>query len=324
MRSVTKILLPALLGLAAACGEEVAGPTESGADARVEVDAGVTPAVDASSSVDAAAPDACAESAPPGPPADPAPAQPSSGCGSAAPSTGETTITVGSESRAYRLNLPGGYDSSTPYPLILGFHGATSSAQAFESSYYGGLGPVAGDHAILVYPQALVRTIQSNTQVQWQISEPEDLAFFDALVARLSDELCVDQGRVFATGHSSGAYFTNRLGCERGDVLRAIAPLAGGGPITYFTGPCVGQVAVWLEHGDSDTVVSIPAGEGSRDLWRDENSCGTEVRWAYPCDCVSYQGCDPGYPVHWCVSSGGHEPRPGFTADGSWEFFRSL
>ena len=38
------------------------------------------------------------------------------------------------------------------------------------------------------------------------------------------------------------------LGCVRGDRFRAIAPVAGGGPVEG----CVGQVAAWIVHGIDD------------------------------------------------------------------------
>ena len=106
--------------------------------------------------------------------------------------------------------------------------------------------------------------------------------------------------------------------------MRAIAPLAGGGPITFFTGPCVGQVAVWLEHGQTDAVVVPSQGAASRDHWRAENGCSATSAATSPAGCVAYSGCDAGYPVHWCESAGGHEPRPAYTASGSWAFFSGL
>lgn len=252
---------------------------------------------------------------------DAGPTLPSTGCGATAPSEGSKALMVGSESRAYRLNLPAGYDEGRAYPLVFGFHGAGSGAAVFESDFYGGLLPVAGGEAILIFPQALQRPLPLPNEVQWQIDGSEDIAFFDAMLAEAKSSLCVDEARIFATGHSSGGYFTNRLGCERGDALRAIAPLAGGGPFTALTGPCVGQVAAWLEHGVSDVVVTVDKGEASRDHWLAENGCASSSASTTPSGCVAYDSCEPGYPVHWCESAGGHEPRPAFTASGSWAFF---
>jgi polyhydroxybutyrate depolymerase len=39
-----------------------------------------------------------------------------------------------------------------------------------------------------------------------------------------------------------------------------------------------------------------------------------------PDACVAYQGCDEGYPVHWCEFPGGHTV-PQFASDAIWKFF---
>jgi hypothetical protein len=39
-----------------------------------------------------------------------------------------------------------------------------------------------------------------------------------------------------------------------------------------------------------------------------------------PGACVSYQGCDEGFPVVWCEFSGGHQTAPG-SAQAIWDFF---
>jgi poly(3-hydroxybutyrate) depolymerase len=245
----------------------------------------------------------------------------SSGCGKAVPASGARTIAVTGvpEGRRYLLDIPPNYDANRAYPLVFGFHGATSSAESFRSAFYGNLPGVAGGEAILVHGQAM----SVNGTTAW--NHDSDLAYFDAVLAEVTSELCIDEGRVFATGHSSGGYYTNRLGCSRGDKLRAIAPLAGGGPgFGAFAPSCVGQVAAWIEHGSTDSVVTLPSGEGSRDFWRMRNHCSAESTETTPSGCVAYTDCDDGFPVHWCVSAGGHEPRPNFTAAGAWEFFKQF
>jgi hypothetical protein len=39
-----------------------------------------------------------------------------------------------------------------------------------------------------------------------------------------------------------------------------------------------------------------------------------------PMPCVSYSGCDPGYPVAWCEFDGGHTVPP-FAAEAIFKFF---
>jgi polyhydroxybutyrate depolymerase len=244
----------------------------------------------------------------------PPPATPSSGCGRLALlSSGAQTLDVDGTARTYVLDLPSGYDGTTPFPIVFAFHGATTSGEFFRSAFYGNLLSTMADDAILVHPDALGDPTAWNTAA--------DLPFFDALLAELNSDLCVDQERVFATGHSSGGFFTNTLGCQRGDVLRAIAPVAGGGP--FANAGCRGEVAVWLAHGENDPMVPFETGVASRDRWLQANGCSEVTSAVVPAPCVEYSGCAAGLPVRWCVHEDGHS-WPGFAPQGIAEFFGSF
>jgi poly(3-hydroxybutyrate) depolymerase len=103
------------------------------------------------------------------------------------------------------------------------------------------LPPVTGADAILVHPNCLGDAPTRDNQ--------RDLMLFDALLTRIESTYCVDQARVFAAGHGSGAFFVSALGCIRGNVLRGIAPLSASAPPT---GPCSGEMAVWISLGNLD------------------------------------------------------------------------
>ncbi|HTV24637.1 MAG TPA: hypothetical protein VMG12_38360 [Polyangiaceae bacterium] len=247
--------------------------------------------------------------------------EPSAGCDSApALSSGEQTIEVDGETRSFILDLPSDYDEGTPYPLLFGFHGRGFSAAEFRSADYGNLLSVAGDDAIVVHPDAL-----GDPEQAWDTESQDDVRFFDALLEELSDGLCVDEARVFAAGHSSGGYFTNLLGCERGDRLRAIAPVAGGGPFGDGGAPdCAGPVSAWIAHAEDDETVLFQNGENSRDYWLESDDCD-EDRFddVSPSPCVAYEGCGAGLAVNWCVYDGGHD-WPSFGARGIWSFFQQF
>jgi polyhydroxybutyrate depolymerase len=245
------------------------------------------------------------------------PATPSSGCGAAATvAGGQNTITVDDVERTFLVDLPASYDAARPYPLVFAFHGATTSAAFFRNARYGNLLSAMAAEAIVVHADALGDPTAWNNE--------RDLPFFDAMLAWLEAGLCVNTERVFATGHSSGGFFTNTLGCQRGDVLRAIAPVAGGGPFVFGGAACVGEVAVWLAHGENDETVPFTTGEQSRDRWLDQNGCdaGSSTP-ASPSECIDYTGCDAGLPVRWCVHQDGHA-WPDFAPQGMWQFFESL
>jgi poly(3-hydroxybutyrate) depolymerase len=243
----------------------------------------------------------------------------SAGCGLTPPSSGSgKSITVNGVARSYVLAVPSGYDRNRAYPLVLAFHGAGSSGA--QAQQYFGVQQASAGQAILVYPDAITR---SGTR-QWGYSgtgATEDLGFVDALLGQLRATLCIDDARIFATGHSSGGFFSNNLGCARGNVLRAIAPVAGGGPFVSCDG---GQVAAWLMAASNDTVVPPSSGQSSRDTWLRANHCGTTTQAVGPGACVAYQGCDTGYPVHWCLEATGGHNWPSYGGTAIWSFFSSL
>jgi poly(3-hydroxybutyrate) depolymerase len=245
------------------------------------------------------------------------PAQPTMGCGSEpALASGENTLTVDGAERTFLVDLPAGYDSSKAYPLVFAFHGATTSGAFFRSARYGNLLSAMGGEAIVVHPTAL------GDPTAWD--NARDVPFFDAMLEQITQGLCVDSTRVFATGHSSGGFFTNTLGCQRGDVLRAIAPVSGGGPFVFGNQRCTGEVAVFLAHGDNDMTVPVTSGEQSRDRWLGFNGCdASATQPATPSECVDYTGCDADLPVRWCVHQDGHN-WPAFLPQAIWGFFKGL
>lgn len=241
---------------------------------------------------------------------------PSDGCGAASPlASGELSLDVAGVTRTYVLDVPESVAGGTPYPVVFAFHGATTSGQFFRSAFYGNLLSAMGDEAIVVHPDALGEPSAWNNAA--------DVPFFDALLAELSSSLCIDRARIFATGHSSGGFFTNTLGCQRGDVLRAIAPVSAGGPFVFGGASCVGSVAVWLAHAENDEIVAFESGEDSRDRWLQANGCAEASEPTSPEPCEEYSGCDTGVPVRWCVYADGHD-WPEFGPAGIWEFFSSL
>ncbi len=242
----------------------------------------------------------------------------STGCGVTGSATGvqERTLSVGGTERTFVLSVPEGYDASTPLPLVFAWHGLGGDG-AMARMYFR-IENESGGGAIFAYPDGLPN---DDGQAAWDLSDTGgDVAYFDALLETLSAEYCIDSSRVFSTGHSFGGFFTNRLGCSRASVLRAVAPVAGGPP---FGGPgaaCTPAVAAWITHGDNDETVDFSMGEDARDSYLAANACGATTVAAEPSPCVAYEGCTAGRPVHWCVHQDGHN-WPSFAAAGIWSFF---
>jgi len=276
----------------------------AGADAGTRPDA----SADAGTRPDATPPN----DAPP-PPTD----APSSGCGKATwPASGNFNIDINGTMRAYIVKIPTSYDTNRPYRLVFAWHGLGGTAQQIaQFAYYQLEAPSAGS-AIFVSGQGL----ETGSGAGWPNTGGQDVNFVRALVEWMKANYCVDQARIFSVGMSYGGIMSNTLGCQMGGIFRAIAPMAGSGPFQFGANACVGQVAAWLTHGTADNVVGYDAGVGSKETWRTRNHCQTTSAPTTPAPCVSYDGCDPGFPVHWCSWDGGHTI-PTFSAGAIWNFF---
>jgi polyhydroxybutyrate depolymerase len=259
----------------------------------------------------------------------------SSGCGQAPPASQRHTIDVSGSMREYILRVPSNYDQNRAYPLIFAWHPLGGSAQQTAGSgdrgYYGLQGASAGA-AILVAPEGLVQSGGGGGGVSgrgWWNRNGGDIAFMRAMLERFKSELCIDEDRIFSTGFSFGGMMSYAVGCE--GLVRAIAPMAGNSVVSGCTNGS-GTAAMMGFHGDDDTVVGISGGRTARDIFVRRNGCSMETmpaqpNWCdgvgqsnQPCTCLSYRGCNDGYPVIWCEFNGPHTPAPN-SATTIWSFF---
>jgi poly(3-hydroxybutyrate) depolymerase len=238
------------------------------------------------------------------------------------------SIMLNGVERPYLLAVPPGYDPSKAHPLIFGFHGSGGDREQLRR--YMNLESPAAGQAIFIYPQGLPN---DGGTTEWDTAPASaDLILVDMLLEQYKAELCIDSGRLFATGHSFGGCMTNAVGCFRGDVFRAIAPVAGCGPFARGGSACVGQVATLLIHSplDTQTRYSGAISACTRYLranactempmcgchWTEELSemtmaCDQQAQHPYepgvpvtadmmddaPPVLREYDGCEPGYPV---------------------------
>lgn len=302
-------LAPFLLLLG--CAGAADGATASVSDASASDVLGEVGPGDASSTADAPSGDSAALDAGP---------LPSAGCGAPFNSGVKVVSTTAAGlARTYLLSVPDGYDAKTPYPLVFGWHGRLGNGAQFRS--YSGVEVASAKKAVFVYPDGLPITAVP-TDTGWVLAEGgRDVAFFDALLREQLTRLCIDQRRVYAFGHSYGAYLSNVLGCRRREDLTAIAAFAGGPP----AGTCDGPIPAWIAHASDDTVVLITEGQATRDKWADLAGCElTKSSAVSPSPCVTFAGCKADAPLHWCNPAFGNHNWPTFAGEGIWSFFASF
>jgi poly(3-hydroxybutyrate) depolymerase len=252
---------------------------------------------------------------PPAPPASPKTTTPSEACTMAKgpPADGYHTIMAADKQRRFILRLPPTYDGKKPWPVIFAFHGAgDQDATTFDTKF--GFKAENGSKAVLVFGEALPRPQGGRS---WMIDTAANMAFMDAVVAWLKSNVCIDVSRLFATGQSSGGYFSQTLGCQRGHVFRAVAPSSGGW--RDFVN-CMGNPGVWMSHGKTDTGTAADVAK-AKAFWLERKMCSPiNPTPTDPSPCVAYSGCLDKVPFVFCEHPGGH-PWPSYATKGVWTFF---
>jgi polyhydroxybutyrate depolymerase len=249
-----------------------------------------------------------------------------SGCGATPPALGPSnpqmlnvtdskgTVTA----RQFYVSIPSDYDSTKPYRTIFAWHyaggmAATLAGTGYSGGYYG-VQPKLPE-AIYVAAQGLESTPGDATTTGWPNTNGGDIAFLNAMLTWLESSLCVDTTRIMSTGMSYGGIMSDTIGCQTPDVFRAVAVMSGS---LFQYGPsstCKSHdIAAWITHGTADTTVDISGDETARDQFLADNHCGTTSTAVDPSPCMSYDGCDSGYPVVWCPVDGEGHTIPSFAA----------
>ncbi len=241
--------------------------------------------------------------------------------------------------RNYFVRLPANYDPTKAYPVSMGGGGCGSGDG--KSGNSGGLTALSNGET---------EAIQVGLSYVWHggacfaddYTNTPDVPYFDAVLADLESHYCIDKGKIFVDGYSSGAWESYMLGCARAGVVRAIGTAAGGLRIARPECTKVPIAAMMLNGLQDDENPIGPLATPKNDSYgsapaRDDilmrNGCtGTaNVPWDpdYP-GCVKYTGCPAEFPVVWCAYADGHgNGNPSmashsYSGEGFWKFWSSL
>jgi poly(3-hydroxybutyrate) depolymerase len=221
---------------------------------------------------------------------------------------------VGTVHRRFILRLPEAYDGKKPWPVIFAFHGAGGQdATTFDTKF--GFKAANGDKAVLLFGEALPRPQGGRS---WMVDTAANMAYIDAVIAWLQANVCIDSSKLFATGQSSGGFFSQTLGCQRGHVFRAIASSSGG---WRDFDNCMGNPGVWMSHGKADSAALLADVDKATAYWFMAKGCSmANPKPVDPAPCVAYDRCKDGVPFVTCTHGGGH-PWPPYATKGVWTFF---
>jgi hypothetical protein len=243
--------------------------------------------------------------------------------GQLAESSGQFDFT----NRPYSVRLPATYDHALPSPVIFEAGGCGSTAANFASfpTSYFQIDPQHQSNAIEI-GLANVSTCfaDGGPRIDDRPDSPE-VQYFRAVLDDIEARYCVDRGRVFVAGTSSGAWEADLLGCAAADVVRGTATMQGG--LRAHRPACTGPVAAIFVADAMDsfnplgpldpssaTFMSLdsPGLIPMRDDVLTRNGCvgGASQPWdaRFPL-CVTFTGCPEAHPVVWCeLDSSGQNP----------------
>ncbi|KAI0173218.1 carbohydrate esterase family 1 protein [Hypoxylon sp. FL1284] len=154
------------------------------------------------------------------------------GCGQSPPmKNGNFKNYTMTDGREYRVWLPGTYDSSRATPLVLSYHGANGD-MTHQVNLDKLTDPFFNTDYIMVYMQGTADDPDDPTHTTWEGapgSTSNDIKYTTEVLDAVTEELCVDEKRIFATGKSQGGGFVGRLACDAtlSRRIAAFAPVSG-------------------------------------------------------------------------------------------------
>lgn len=129
--------------------------------------------------------------------------------------------------RRYLLHLPPSHSADQRWPLVVALHpfAATGAMMARTT----GFDSIADEEGFVVcYPQGLTFLWNGDPTDEPKgllVEDADDVEFIDRLLNHLIERYAVDSSRIYVVGASNGGLMAQRLACELGDRLAAVAPV---------------------------------------------------------------------------------------------------
>lgn len=225
--------------------------------------------------------------------------------GDAGASYGESTP----DGIKYNVRTPMNYDSTVAHPLIVVYSPAGSNRAKTEKMTHLTMEATSAGYIIAYadHPEL----------------SPTSTIELGTIPGLISQKWCVDQNRIFLTGHSDGGTAAMALAFMAGtkDIPSAIAPSAAG--IHYsdlYNHECPEPISVMVMHSENDHL--FPGyGVESSGWWAACNKC-SPIPEQLDNGCTSYPSCENGVKTWYCEGSELHAHWPGINST-IFEFFSS-
>ena len=207
------------------------------------------------------------------------------------------------------VKTPANYRANVAHPLIVLFAPGGQSSERSERHH--GITKEATAKGFVV-------AVAEDQAPDFEVIK--DMATIPDQVAK---SWCVDQERIFATGHSNGGLYSNAMAFfpdVRG-AFRAIAPSAAGirkQDLEAYS--CPKPTPVLIYHGARD-IGFAGYGRSAAEWWAKCNGCDGEEAIEGHDGCIRFQSCKPGGETVYCEGPWFHTTWPARNTE-LLEFFR--
>ena len=124
--------------------------------------------------------------------------------------------------RPYSVRLPTGYDPTKSYPVIMGGGGCGGNAQDFANNPGSGYDIDKNREAIFVGLSYVAGCFADGGGGTNKRADTPEVPYVHEVLAEVKNNYCVDQSKVFITGHSSGGWESFTVGCALSNEIRGI------------------------------------------------------------------------------------------------------
>jgi polyhydroxybutyrate depolymerase len=200
------------------------------------------------------------------------------------------------------VRTPGGYDNTAKAPLLMAY--SPAGADAALNERFTGLTADA-------LPRGYLVTYVDNVQP----TSVDAIAAAGRVMNWVMDSYCVDERRVYVTGHSNGGSITEVVGMKQWTPVAAIAPSAAG--VNARTAMSIGcpstPLPVMEIHSSGDQLFPLGKGFGAQvaAFWASCDQCDPTPSDPDADNCVVYAKCAGDVEVRYCEGGAAHGHWPG-------------
>ena len=151
----------------------------------------------------------------------------------------------------YLVYIPEGYHSNNePYPLVLFLHGAGERGNDLDLLKIHGIPKMVNSGRNFPFI-----TIAPQCPEEGYWDRPEYVLSLISLMKNVMSDYRIQPNQVYGTGLSMGGLGILATSIKEPDLFAAIVPVCGGADLKHIAR--LGQLPIWLFHGDKDDVIPV-------------------------------------------------------------------